>query len=130
MTGKSTAIAARPPQGLPSELVDVFAKNLRSIIDHEGLTESAWVRAHVSTKDEAEFDRLKKAVQRALNRSTSARLDTIETISKAAGLAPWQILFPKLDPSNPPVFAMTQEESDLYGRMKEGFARLPEVRDR
>jgi hypothetical protein len=67
----------------------------------------------------------KKRVQRAMSGDFSTTLDVIADLAKAAGLEPWQLLLPGLDPSNPPVFTMTKAERDLYVRVRMDFANLP-----
>ena len=44
-----------------------------------------------------------------------------ENTSKVAGafdLLPWQLLFPNLNPKNPPVLCITEEERALYARLQ------------
>ena len=92
-----------------------LAENLKRIIGPES-NPTRWSADHRLDK---------KPVQRLLSGRHATTIDTIETISKAAGLQPWQMLIPNLDPSNPPVFVMTQTERDLYARLRAAFDDLP-----
>jgi transcriptional regulator with XRE-family HTH domain len=106
----------RAPKGPPGPINEVLADNLRRIIEHEGLNQTSWAARHGAEK---------KQVQRALRVATSPTLDTLAAIATAANLQPWQLLIPKLDPANPPVFTMTKAERDLYSRLKREFLSLP-----
>lgn len=106
----------RSPKGPPGAINSILADNLRRIIEHEGLNQTSWAARHGADK---------KQVQRALRVATSPTLDTLAAIAAAANLQPWQLLIPKLDPANPPVFTMTKTERDLYSRLKREFLSLP-----
>lgn len=116
----TSAITRRPraTSGEPGALARVLAANLQKIIDHERATPSGWAASHKADK---------KQVQRAYNAATSATLDTVETIAKAAGLHPWQLLFPSLDPANPPMFCLTMAERMLYSKIRSAFDQLPPI---
>lgn len=47
-------------------------------------------------------------------------IDVIAAIAARFDLLPWQLLVPGLDPGNPPVTRMSQQERELY----ENFKRL------
>ena len=92
----------------------VLSDNLRRLIGDR--SQSEWAAAHGIDK---------KPIQRALAGQHAATIDTIEAIAKAAGILPWQLLVPDLDPSNPPVVAITQAERQLYRRLRSAFQELP-----
>ena len=94
----------------------VLAENMKRIIGDS--SQSAWAAAHRIDK---------KPVQRAVSGQHSATLDTLEELSRAAGLQVWQLLVPDLDPANPPVSTMTKAERDLYARVRQEFSNLPIV---
>lgn len=94
----------------------VLADNLRRIVGDD--SQSAWAAAHKIDK---------KPVQRAISGRHATTIDTLDEISRAAGLQPWQLLTPGLDPANPPVYVMTKAERDLYARVRAEFEQLPPV---
>lgn len=57
-------------------------------------------------------------VQRILDRNTSVGLNVVAKIAAAFDLLPWQMLFPDLDPKNPPVLCITAAERQLYSRFQ------------
>lgn len=57
-------------------------------------------------------------VQRILDRNTSIGVDVIAKVAAAFDLLPWQMLFPNLDPKNPPVLCITAAERQLYSRFQ------------
>lgn len=69
----------------------------------------------------------KKRVQRALSGQYSTTLDVVADLAHAAGLKPWQLLTPGLDPLNPPVFTMNKSQLEAYLRMRTAFETLPAV---
>ena len=69
----------------------------------------------------------KVAAQAKLNQTTigsilrcknAASITQLDKIAKVFELTPWQLLFPELDPSNPPVKTISKAEIDLYHRLK------------
>lgn len=57
-------------------------------------------------------------VQRLLSCETGASVDTIEAVSLALGVSPYQMLLPELDHGNPQVVnGATAAERRLYARM-------------
>ena len=51
--------------------------------------------------------------------STVPGVDTLGLIAGAFGLQAWHLLIPDIDPTNPPVVSVTQEERELWKRMHE-----------
>lgn len=63
-----------------------------------------------------------KISQRTVNRARNGaqvRLESLAGLAEAFGLAPWQLLVPGLDPANPPILALSQEEKALYKRLQD-----------
>lgn len=93
----------------------VLASNLRALMD---------------AKQDTQVDLSKRSginqglISRILRAEHAVRIDTLENLARAYDLAAWQLLVPNLDPSNPPTFAMTQTERDLYWRLHQDIARL------
>ena len=58
------------------------------------------------------------SVQRILNKSVGASVDTLERISIALGVSVYQLLIPNLNPRNPQVVkGATKEEERMYRRL-------------
>lgn len=57
-------------------------------------------------------------IDNVLHSRKAATLDTIEALAGAYGLQAWQLLVPGLDPANPPVVTVTEEEKELYKRIR------------
>lgn len=51
-------------------------------------------------------------------RNTSVGIEVLGKVSKIFDLQPWQLLIPGLDPANPPVISLTEQERRLYDRLK------------
>ena len=69
-----------------------------------------------------------KTVSRILNRSVATSVTAVESLAKIWGLQAWQLLFPDLDPSNPPVAPVTEAEKRFYEQIKKAamsFAAEP-----
>jgi len=58
------------------------------------------------------------SIQRMRDENTSIGIDIVAKVAAAFDLMPWQILFPGLDPKNPPVLCITEEERGLYNRLR------------
>lgn len=55
---------------------------------------------------------------------TAVGLDVLDRIAEFFHIYTWQLLVPDLDPSNPPVVAITQAEKAFYDRIKEAAKTL------
>lgn len=67
-------------------------------------------------------------ISRVINGQTAATLDTLGMLAKAFGLAPWQLLVPNLDATNPQILqSISPTEAGLYKRLRETIAREAEV---
>lgn len=51
-------------------------------------------------------------------RETSVGIDIVAKIAFYFDVEPWHLLLRKLDPENPPVVIVTDEERDLYAKFK------------
>lgn len=58
------------------------------------------------------------SIQRMRDENTSIGIDIVAKVASAFDLLPWQLLFPSLDPKNPPVLCITNEERNLYNRLR------------
>lgn len=59
-------------------------------------------------------------ISRYLRQEVAAKIDDIHRLAVAYGLHGWQLLFPSLDPANPPVVPYTATERELYKVLKAG----------
>ncbi len=74
--------------------------NMGKVIAHARLTEPQFAKR-------AKVDQ--KTLWRVLHGSSEPTLDTVSKLAKAAGLDPWQLLAPDLEPDNPPLLAAQSE---------------------
>lgn len=95
-----------------------LADNLARIIQSAKENPSSWSASRNIDK---------KRVQRALSGQYSTTLDVVADLAHAAGIEPWQLLSPGLDPQKPPVFTMNQDQLEAYLRMRAAFANLPTI---
>lgn len=51
-------------------------------------------------------------------------LDKVDAVASVFGLAAWQLLIPNLDPSNVPVIMISEDERQLYDKLKRVHAEL------
>lgn len=58
------------------------------------------------------------SIQRMRDENTSIGIDIVAKVAGAFDLLPWQLLFPNLNPKNPPVLCITEEERALYARLQ------------
>jgi hypothetical protein len=66
-------------------------------------------------------------VQRISEAQTSIGIALVGKVAACFGLEAWQLLLPGLDPSNPPVFVMTESERSLYRRFRDAAHQLAEA---
>ena len=59
-------------------------------------------------------------ISRWLKREVAAKLDDLERAAAAYGLHAWQMLYPQLDPANPPMVPYSPAELELYEVLKAG----------
>lgn len=53
-------------------------------------------------------------------------LDKVDAVATVFGLSAWQLLIPNLDPSNVPVIMISEDERQLYDKLKRVHAVLKE----
>lgn len=87
----------------------IFAKNLRRMIDAEGLSVRAWALAR--GLDVKLIDRLSKGRH-------AVTLDKLELIAQATGLQSWMLLLPDLEPGNQPEAPITEADRKMIARLR------------
>lgn len=93
-----------------------LSENLRAVIAHAG---------HKSQRSWSLARRIDpKVTDRVLSGSHSATLETLDKLAAAADIDVWQLLYPGLDPSNPPVAVMSETERRLYERLHKAASDL------
>lgn len=96
-------------QRTPKSPEKVLAENLARLMSH-----------YPSLSSEAKIAKSGKLSQRTVNRARNGRqvkLESLKGLADAFEMAPWQLLVPGLDPANPPILALTDEEKALYKRL-------------
>ncbi|MGL5005267.1 MAG: hypothetical protein ACRDAM_20175 [Casimicrobium sp.] len=58
------------------------------------------------------------SIQRMRDENTSIGIDIVAKVANVFDLLPWQLLFPNLDPKNPPVLGITEAEKRLYSSLR------------
>ena len=106
---------------VPGIMRDVLAANVKALMERE-----------FAGSDNKPMCLAKKAdialssVQRTLKGRTGASIDTIEALSVALGVSPYQLILPGLDVDNPQVVSgATIEEKRLYVQMRRGLLSKP-----
>lgn len=92
----------------------ILASNLRRLIDREARPgERLSIRAWALSKglDVRLIDRLLKGKH-------AVTLDKLEEVAAAVNLQPWQLLYPDLDPANPPDAPISTEERTMLARLR------------
>lgn len=88
----------------------ILAANLERLMNHyPGLSSEAKVAKAGGTSQ--------RTVNRARN-GLQVKLESLQGLSKAFGLSPWQMLVPNLDPLNPPILSLSAAEKALYERLR------------
>lgn len=75
----------------------------------------------IDLNSEAKVAKAGKLGQRTVNRAKNGKqvkLESLKGLAAAFDLSPWQLLVPDLDPNNPPILAMTDDEKALYKRLQ------------
>lgn len=67
-------------------------------------------------------------IQRIMDRNTNVGVDVIAKVATGFDLLPWQLLFPGLDPKNPPVLCITAAEKQLYSRFQVAAEQVAEYK--
>lgn len=89
----------------------VLADNLNRLMAHAEVNQTALGKK--AGVDQSTIGRIRK-------QKHAPDVDTLERICKALGVSLWQILVPKLDPTNLPVLQnASPEERELYDRLRQ-----------
>ncbi len=88
----------------------VLAKNLKALMGHGDLNQTALgKKAGVAVS----------TIGRILAAKHAPDIETLASIAHALGVTTWQIMVPRLDPTNPPVLQnASPEERELYDRLR------------
>lgn len=98
----------------PGIMRDILAINVLALMKKEFPEEPNKVRA-LSQKADISFS----SVQRLLRGETGATIDTIESVSLALNVSPYQLLIPELDIENPQTLqGVTAAEKRLYANIR------------
>lgn len=97
----------------PGFMRTVLAANVRALLEHQYRSEAhTTARLRSLSKDSG---LTLSSIQRVLDSSTGATIDTIEQLATAFGVQVYQLLSPQLDAANPPIIAgATEAEKRLY----------------
>lgn len=92
------------------ELKELIAKNLKSLRDSHGLSQTAFAK-HCKVQQRS-YGRLENA-------ESWQHLELIDHIAKACDLYAWQLLTPNFNPKNPPILKEASEkERQFYESIK------------
>ena len=92
-----------------TSLRDIFAANLRRMIQADGQSVRAWAQAR--KLDVRMIDRMSKG-------ENAATLDKIDEIAKACRLRPWQLLLEDLDHKAPADAPISPADRELLARLR------------
>jgi transcriptional regulator with XRE-family HTH domain len=101
----------RHDQKAMSSAADIIANNLASLMAAHQIGSDGQL-AKLAKVDQ-------KSIWRIRHKEQSPSADTLEKLAAAFGLQAWQMIFPDLDPRNPPVFIITTTERELYRKLSE-----------
>ena len=90
-------------------LRDILAKNLRRLIDAEGISVRAWAMAR--GLDVRLIDRLTKGAH-------AVTLDKLDEIAEACNLQAWHLLVEDFDAANPPEKPISAEDAAMISRLR------------
>lgn len=108
----SVNVPGYPLRMKPLDTKPILWENLKRLMAHHWGKENLSRLCSEAGVGLATADRIKK-------QATSVGLDKLEAIAGAFDLQAWHLLTPNLDPSNPPVIALTRSEAELYKRLRE-----------
>jgi transcriptional regulator with XRE-family HTH domain len=95
---------------------EVFADNLRRLMDYAARRNEPELASPEALEAVSGVSR--SNIYRYLSGDASPTLTKLEALARSYGLMVWQLLTPRLDPSNPPVVFVTAEEQQLYERIR------------
>lgn len=64
------------------------------------------------------------SASRIKQQKTAIGLDVVQKVAASFELEAWQLLMPDLDPTNPPVFALSDEQKRFHDKMKRAYQEL------
>ena len=91
------------------KLIELHQRRTRKTSSSKGPSVAAWAKVHQTD------DKIPQRIQSA----RSITLVSLERIAKSENLEPWQLLFPTLDPTSPPV--LTTELSERAVALARAF---------
>ena len=99
---------------IPGIMRDVLAANVRALMDREFKdSDNRPMALHLKSGVSL------STVQRTLDASTGASIDTIESLSLALGVSPYQLILPDLNIENPQVVSgVIAAEKRLYANLR------------
>jgi transcriptional regulator with XRE-family HTH domain len=95
---------------------EVFTDNLRRLMDYAASRGERELASPEALEEASGVSR--SNIYRYLSGDASPTLTKLEALARSYGLMVWQLLTPRLDPSNPPVVFVTAEEQQLYERIR------------
>jgi len=113
-----------------NSLRTVLAANLAALMAHASDHKDARLSNQVGLESASGVSN--STISRYLRQEVAAKIDDVQRLAVAYGLQGWQLLFPNLDPANPPVVPYTATEMELYKVLKAGaevIARREKVDD-
>jgi len=129
--GYAYACKAHAPSFLPKtlgmkpNLRAQVAENLRALMIHAEMVNKQGEPNQTTLSKASGVDQ--RTVGRVLACEQSPTVDLLDKLAAAFNLQSWQLLIPRLDPKNPPVFAITEAERSFYRRLDElRTVELPE----
>lgn len=113
--------SASDEESTASSTAKVLGANLNALMAHHSDLSS---NPKVAKKTELGTG----TISRLRNGDVDANLSTLEKLSEAFGLHPWQLLVPNLDPENvPALLPVTEQERRLYERLREVAKEIKET---
>lgn len=112
-----SVMARRAPQqdeeGVASSTAKVLGENLAALM-------AAHPELNSNPKLAAKTRLGTGTISRLRNGMVDANLDTLERMATAFGVAPWQLLVPGIDPTNPPTLQpVSERERRFYERLRD-----------
>jgi hypothetical protein len=108
---------------IDDELRGVLARNLLALLNHakdHEQTDDNGIPLSTALGLERSSGVGNSTISRWLKQEVAAKIDDVHRVALAYGLQGWQLLFPNLDPANPPVVPYTAAEMELYKVLKAG----------
>ena len=101
---------------------EVLAKNLKRLMEARPHLDTLPKITKATGISNGTLDRMRRA-------AVAVRIDELADLAAAFDLAPWQLLTPNIDPSNPPTLHIpTATERALYERLQREIEELGALR--